>query len=117
MIELTTFKPCPFCGEPYGTTHKDDCYISLMRENLMALLMGWQHSPNPKEIMQKAWNRRYEGTCKNIAPFDSDYFEDDLDIFECSECGFWGVVDDCSYSSNWVTKHCPDCGARIIDDE
>lgn len=105
MSELTSLPPCPFCDELYGENHKDNCYISLMRENLVALLSGWEHAPIPSEELQKAWNTRYERIIN---------LKDAVDEIAGDVCG--DGYDAKSRAENIVEAIARMCGARVINE-
>lgn len=110
-------KPCPCCGssnglyvlqdEKYGewSVFCDMCKTSFHNEN---------HCDTREEAVS-AWNRRAERTCRMEQ--DPDY-----DFVRCSACGYEEesnvlvAVDEGGlvvYGGNY----CPNCGAKVVDDD
>ena len=77
----------------------------------------WLLKPTKEEAIA-AWNRRAERTCRNVCEWNIDAFH-----FTCSECGAEIGGDDWGDSPVFVgdyheqLSYCPNCGARVIEEE
>ena len=108
VVESDLLEPCPFCGghaTSYGTRkmasggsthcliHCDECSARLSAETEAEAV--------------SAWNRRAERTCR---------------VVSAKECGGVGYAPGCSEcgwqmaGSMWH-NYCPNCGARVLDEE
>lgn len=109
---MQELKPCPCCGssnglyvlqdEKYGewSVFCDMCKTSLHNEN---------HCDTRDDAIS-AWNRRAERTCRmeyNERWSHDEYYP--TECYNCSECGHM--------TFDGVPTFCPNCGAKVVDDD
>lgn len=118
MIDL---KPCPFCGGKASVIdhHNDDGSVSVGCADDTCLGfsgLGWLYKTEAEAI--KAWNTRYERTCRILPkPSDSDFVNDWH--YLCSECGCEIPVYERNPDDYRViiehANYCPNCGAKVVE--
>ena len=101
-------KPCPFCGgearfETYGgTACAVVCQTCGCGTPTMRLDDGM--------IAADLWNRRAERTCR--MEYNEEWSGDELYPTECYNCS------ECHYmTSDGMPSYCPNCGAKVVDDD
>lgn len=109
---MQELKPCPCCGssnglyvlqeDEYGewSVFCDMCKTSLHNEN---------HCETRDDAIS-AWNRRAERTCR--MEYNEEWSGDELyptECYNCSECGHM--------TYDGVPTFCPNCGAKVVDDD
>ncbi len=101
-------KPCPFCGgearfETYGgTACAVVCQTCGCGTPTMRLDDGM--------IAADLWNRRAERACR--MEYNEEWSGDELYPTECYNCS------ECHYmTSDGMPSYCPNCGAKVVDDD
>jgi hypothetical protein len=122
---MTELKFCPFCG---GKAHMSSDYSSEHDKTRWSLwheceghdgvsagygnaLHPWFETPwyDTEEEAAEAWNTRAERKCTAIPLEPFVVTLNSLDLTQwcrCSECG--------SAMPSW-SKHCPECGAKVVE--
>lgn len=104
---MSELKPCPFCGgearfKVWGNVAGVECDRCGIGTHT-ACIDEYQNAID-------AWNTRAERTCKNVhkPPKATTFWPSPH--FKCSECG-------CVHVSMDYVYYCPNCGAKVIDDD
>ena len=106
---MTELKPCAYCG-----SKKIDIHANETEDGVYS--MYWVVCDNcgkgdtiPSGLRDeaiKAWNARYEPTCK-LEEADEDYTE--TSWVRCSKC-------ESCYPIYSGAKYCPNCGAKAVEE-
>lgn len=96
-------KPCPFCGGSAELCVHEATGVSWVR----CIECETSGGATSEEHAIKAWNTRYERTCKAEMPTFGG-----LPIVDatphCGECGMeWGTLP-------LMPSYCPNCGAKVV---
>lgn len=105
--------PCPFCGGEVKATVLDAFICSSSFPNLYTGAVSCykcrvgmhEVGETQKEAFEKVvrrWNTRVERTCGMRSRFYGAF------CYECSKCGH-------GLDPDW--KHCPGCGAKVVEND
>lgn len=104
-------KPCPFCPDGGNPKHLKIIYHSC--ESNLIKCMKCEASTcgyDTEEEAIKAWNTRYERTCRMTKKGPEFVL---AGWWECSECG--PVYPPCNDEiAVWALQKCPRCGAKVV---
>lgn len=100
---MTELKSCPFCQCDMVYGHKNDEGFKLR-----CPACGAEIRRETKEEAFKAWNTRQEPTCNMT-------FNAVSGMVECSRCHEMFVAGS-YYIDEGIWKHCPNCGAKVVDE-
>lgn len=105
---MDELRPCPFCGgKPMAVeTHPGAGFIECTQ---CGCAMDEYEAGDP-ETLTEHWNRRAERTCTDV---------EGGDFFRCSACGceVMRVADGWKPLYMGEINYCPNCGARVVDDD
>lgn len=107
-------KTCPFCGHLpiVGKDSKDYWNITCETIDCPGENDLWWET---YDEAVKAWNRRYEPTCKMKHERGEDTNESHIfvDKWTCSECGSWWMYPPYHLGD---ARFCPHCGRKVIEE-
>ena len=99
-VESDLLLLCPFCGGEaiYGKSEASGRVRAVCVDCLAST--DWLAGTDEASA---AWNSRAERTCRYV-------YDREICAWRCSECGGLEPVGD-------HVRYCPDCGARVLDEE
>ena len=110
---MEELKPCPFCGgeaqivsKPYEPKFcvgcDDDTCLGFSG-------LGWLYDSGQEAAA--AWNRRAERTCR----IEEECDEEETDLGTVEVLTYWCSV--CFGQMSPDGNYCPNCGARVVEEE
>lgn len=113
---MSELKPCPFCGgeaDEYEGDYGNGIYC-MMCGAMVGEPIHLEYRTTKRVNIEEAiaaWNTRAERTCHR-SDVDGYSFR-----FECSACGYVSIVHNCETRLDELPHYCPNCGAKVIEEE
>lgn len=125
MVGAAGAAACPFCGSEEVYVEEYEHHPGAVRWRVLCAGCMAGIDTGTRQSAGAAvqdWNRRAERTCRNDSKVGSNS-PGWLFDFKCSECGDELCAEEMGNSPLWVDgdaepiSYCPNCGAKVVDDD